>query len=118
MQLLCRQEIDIETWAGPTFEASRVLADMANLPSVEKVLAALLPSSTCVPSTESMERTASKLRTANSRFEVNATRSYIALRLRCTHQWRTRQLSNSCLSWHLVRRPAVSYRFITEPDSQ
>ena len=24
-QLLCRQEIDIETWAGPTFEASRVV---------------------------------------------------------------------------------------------
>ena len=25
MQLLCRQEIDIETWAGPTIEASRVV---------------------------------------------------------------------------------------------
>ena len=24
-RLLCRQEIDIETWAGPTFEASRVV---------------------------------------------------------------------------------------------
>ena len=61
---------------------------------------------------------ASKLRTVNSRLEVSATRSHIASRLRCTHQWRTRQLSNGCLSWRLARSPAVSYHFITEPDSQ
>ena len=38
---------------------TRYAGDTANLPSVEKALTALLPSSACAPSTESMERTAS-----------------------------------------------------------
>ena len=66
MAICSRQEIDIETWAGPTFEVPRMVTG---------------PSVVCAPSTESLERMLCQLLAAYSRLEVGATGSQITSRI-------------------------------------
>ena len=79
---MVRQEIDIETWAGPTFEIPRVVTGLFTV-SREGTHGSA-PSIVCTPSTESLERTLCQLLAAYSRLEVNATGSQRTSRLRCT----------------------------------
>ena len=88
MAIRIRQEIDIETWAGPTFEVPRMVTGLFAVGREGAHGSA--PSITCAPSTESLERTLCKLLAAYSRLEVSAARSQITSRLRRTsHGGRT-----------------------------
>ena len=81
MAVRVRQEIDIETWTGPTFEVPRMVTGPFTIGREGAHVSA--PSIVCTPSTESFERTLCQLLAAYSRLEVSATRSQIMSRLRC-----------------------------------
>ena len=82
MSRSCRQEIDIKTWAGLTFEVLHVVKGPFTVDREDAHCAAA--STVCAPSTESIERTLCQLLAAYSYLELSAARSQISSRLQCT----------------------------------
>ena len=114
-RLYFRQEVDIDTWVGPTFEVPHAMTGPFTV-GREGALGSA-PSIVCMPSTESLERMLCQLLAAYSRLEIIATRPdnvTASMYLAMVDVLAVKQLPVVVLSV----KPAVSFHFSTEPDSE